>query len=219
MIAVIIGSSGLVGQSLLNQLCNHKDFTEIVVLVRKPLTIQHPKIKEIIVDFEHLDQYKQYVKGDVVFSCLGTTKAKSTDSRIYYKVDYEYPVKIAWLAAENKVPQFHIVSSIGAKEKSSNAYLKIKGETEINISVIKFQSTHIYRPSILDGHRNESRPLENLGLIMMKIINPFLLGGVRKYRSIKASDLAKAMITQSLKHLNGTFYYESDEIQRIADQV
>jgi uncharacterized protein YbjT (DUF2867 family) len=219
MVALIIGSSGLVGRHLLHQLCDCQDFTNVISLVRTPSGNNHPKVKEVIVDFEHLENYKQYIQGDVVFSCLGTTKSKSPEVRNYYKIDYEYPIKIAWMAAENKVAQFHIVSAIGAAEKSSNSYLKIKGETEINISVIKFESTHFYRPSILEGKREEKRALEQLGLLAMKVVNPFLLGSAKKYRSIEAADLAKAMIAQSLKHLDGTFYYESDQIQGIADQA
>lgn len=219
MVALIIGSTGLVGRHLLHQLCACQDFTNIVSFVRTPSGIHHPKIQEVIVDFEHLEDYKHHLQGDVVFSCLGTAKSDTAELRNYYKMDYEYPVKIAWMAAENKVSQFHIVSTIGAAEKSSNSYLKIKGETEINISVIKFDSTHFYRPSMLEGKQDEKRPLKHLGLLAMKVVNPFLLGNAKKYRSIQAEDLAKAMIAQSLKHLEGTFYYESDEIQSIADHT
>src|ERR1700748_3253233 len=118
MVAIIVGSSGLVGQTLLEQLCDNDDFTRIITLTRKASGKSHPKVKEIIVDFDDLEASKEFLKGDVVFSCLGGSKSK--DSKNYYKVDYEYPVKIAWLAAENKVPQFHIVSAMGAKEKSRN---------------------------------------------------------------------------------------------------
>lgn len=216
MIAIIVGSSGSVGQSLLEQLCHHNDFTQIITLVRKASGKSHPKVKEVIVDFDDLEASKEFVKGDVVFSCIGTSKSK--DQKNYYKVDYEYPVKVAWLAAENKVSQFHIVSAMGAKEKSGNSYLKIKGETEINISVIKFESTHFYRPSVLEGKGKDTAAMDKLGILAMKVVNPFLLGSAKKYRSIDTSDLAKAMIEQSLKHLKGTFYYESDEIQRIASE-
>lgn len=219
MKGIVIGSSGLVGQTLLLQLCQNQEFKEIVVLVRKSLDFNHPKIKQVIVDFERLDDFKDYLKGDVVFSCLGTTRAKSRTSSEYYKIDYEYPLKLAWMAADNNTDQFHIVSAIGAKEKSSNSYLRIKGETELNISVIKFKSTHFYRPSILDGKRQENRIGEKIALFVMKLMNPLLLGSLKKYRSIKASDVAKAMITQATKNMDGTFYYESDQIQEIADRA
>jgi uncharacterized protein YbjT (DUF2867 family) len=219
MVAVLIGSSGLVGQCVLQHLCESDDFTKVVLFVRRPSGKKHTKIQEIVVDFDQLEDYQQFLQGDVVFSCLGTTKSQSPDMENYHKIDYEYPVKIAWMATENKIPQFHIISAIGAKEKSSNSYLKIKGETEINISVIKFESTHFYRPSILEGKREDSRPMEKIGVMAMKVVNPFLFGGAKKYRSIEAEDVAKAMIAQSLKQLKGTFYYESDQIQQIADNV
>jgi len=218
MKGVIIGSSGLVGRELLHQLCDNPAYDAITILVRNPSGIKHPKVTEVVIDFEQLDNYRQYITGDVVFSCLGTSKSLSPDLKSYYKIDYEYPVKIAWIATENKVKQFHIISTVGAKEKSSNSYLKVKGETEINISVIKFDSTHFYRPSLLTGKRDDKRTLEQLGIAAMKVVNPFLIGGAKKYRSIAAADVAKAMMVQSLKHLEGTFYYESNKIQEIADQ-
>ncbi len=50
----------------------------------------------------------------------------------------------------------------------------------------------------------------------MKIINPLLFGSLKKYKSIKATTVARAMLNQSLKRLNGQFIYESDIIKELA---
>ncbi|MBC7401083.1 MAG: hypothetical protein H7289_14180 [Mucilaginibacter sp.] len=50
----------------------------------------------------------------------------------------------------------------------------------------------------------------------MKIISPLLIGGLKKYKAIEASDVAKAMYKQSLKNKLGVFTYTSDKIKQKA---
>jgi hypothetical protein len=47
-------------------------------------------------------------------------------------------------------------------------------------------------------------------------LNPILLGPLENYRSIKASDVAEAMMKQSIKELKGTFTYPSKQIKELA---
>jgi uncharacterized protein YbjT (DUF2867 family) len=216
-VAIIAGSSGLVGTELLHQLCASKEYSAITLLVRRPSGFIHAKVKEFIVDFDHVENFADHITGDVFFSCLGSTKAKTPDKRRYYQIDHDFPLYMAEVAAANGVQQFHLISAVGAQEKSSNFYLKMKGETERDIDKVPFHSKHFYRPSFLAGNREESRMMEKIGLGLFRLINPLLLEGLKKYRSIHVRDVAKAMIMQSLKDLTGTYYYESDRIQEIAD--
>lgn len=216
-VAVIAGSSGLVGTELLHQLCALKEYSAIRLLVRRPSGFIHAKVQEFMVDFDHIETFTEQIRGDVFFSCLGSTKAKTPDKRRYYQIDHDFPLHMAEAAITNGVQQFHLISAIGANDKSSNFYLKMKGKTEQDIDKIPFRSKHFYRPSFLAGDREESRMLEKVGLGLFKLINPLLLGRLKRYRSIPAKDVAKAMIIQSLKDLAGSHYYESDKIQEIAN--
>jgi dTDP-4-dehydrorhamnose reductase len=45
---LITGSTGMVGSELLRQAIIDNDVTSIIALSRKPLDIQHPKLKTII---------------------------------------------------------------------------------------------------------------------------------------------------------------------------
>jgi uncharacterized protein YbjT (DUF2867 family) len=216
-VAVIAGSSGLVGTELLHQLCALKEYSAIKLLVRRPSGFIHAKVQEFMVDFDHIETFAEHIRGDVFFSCLGSTKAKTPHTRRYYQIDHDFPLHMAEAAAANGVQQFHLISAIGAAAKSANFYLKMKGETEQDIDKIPFRSKHFYRPSFLTGNREESRMVEKVGLGLFKLINPLLLGGLKKYKSIHVKDVAKAMIVQSLKDLSGSHYYESDKIQEISD--
>ncbi len=214
--AIIAGASGLIGSNLLQILTNEPVYEQVLLLLRKELPIKHRKIKQLIVNFNQLAEYKSEILGDVIFCCLGSTRKKTPDLTKYRKIDHDYPVQLASIALENGISQYHLVSSIGANAASSNFYTKMKGETEADIIKVGLPSLHIYQPSALAGDRKESRPLEKFTIGLMKIFNPLLIGSLKKYRSIKAATVASAMCKQSLKNLEGLFIYPSDQIQELS---
>lgn len=213
---IIAGASGLVGSLLLRQLLHHPDFSEVLVLVRKLLPVQHKKLKQLVVDFNHLEDYEAEINAHAIFCCLGTTRKNTPDLNLYRKIDHDYPIKLAKIGVKNSIRQFHFISSIGANVNSFAFYTKLKGETERDLKVIQIQSLHIYQPSFLTGNRTEKRFGERLGMRFAKLINPFLIGKLKKYRSIAAVDVALAMLNQSLKNQTGVFTYPSDQIKQLA---
>jgi uncharacterized protein YbjT (DUF2867 family) len=216
MEAIIAGATGLIGNNLLHQLLDHPDYTKVTVIVRKEIPMQHAKLEQLVVDFDHLDNHQEHIKGDVVFCALGTTKSKTPDQEQYRKIDYQYPLDIAFIAQQNGASQYHLVSALGASEKSSIFYSRLKGEVERDLKSIPFKAIHIYRPSLLDGERKEHRSAEGIMIGLMRVLNPLLIGGLKKYRSIKIEKVASAMLKQSLKPLDGIFIYDSDEIEQLS---
>lgn len=213
---ILIGASGLIGSHLLSALIESAEISRIVLLLRKPLNITDPKVQELIVNFDQLEHFSSDIRGDFMYSCLGTTRAKTPDSNLYRKIDFEYPLKLAEIGTRNGVSQFHIVSSLGANASASNSYLKLKGELENELKKLSIPSLHIYQPSLLNGKRKESRLLEKFAIYAFKLIDPLLIGPLKQFRSIKADSLARAMLNQSLKGLRGTFIYPSIQIQELA---
>jgi uncharacterized protein YbjT (DUF2867 family) len=213
---VIAGASGLTGGHLLNMLLNAPQYNEVLILVRKELPISHKKLVQLIVDFDQLDSYQGAITGKAVFCCLGTTRSKTPDSDTYRKIEYDYPVKLAQIASANNVQQFHFMSSVGADAGSGNQYLRNKGEAENAIQQLKFNTTHIYRPSLLTGDRKEFRFAEKAAAVFMKLVDPLLMGSFKKYVSIPAATVAKAMYKQSLKPEEGVYIHPSHHIKQIA---
>lgn len=214
--AIIAGASGLIGSSLLTILLNESAYTDVTVLVRKKTGITHPKLTEIIVDFDKLDDFISEINGHALFCCIGTTKNKTPDLTEYFKIEHDYPVKLGQLAIKNNVKQYHYVSSIGADKNSTAYYTKFKGQTEYDLQQLNLPSLHIYRPSILSGERKEHRPMEKFANGLMSVINPLLVGSLKKYRSIPAKTVAMAMYKQSINSEEGIFIHSSDQIKQIA---
>ena len=132
---------------------------------------------------------------------------------MYRKIDHDYPLKLAQLAKQNGVEQYHLVSAIGANRRSANVYTRMKGETEADVEKIGMKCLHIYQPSFLVGVRNESRPRERFFVGLMKLIDPLLTGALKKYRSISAGTVARAMFNESIKEQEGVFVHASDKIK------
>lgn len=216
MEALLLGASGLVGGELLQLLIQNTDFQNIKIVVRKKLPLSSPKLEQIIGNFTTIQKHEEKFKVDVIFSCIGSTKKKTPNLKEYYTIDHDYPLLVAKIANNQGVKSFHIVSSLGANSASATFYLKMKGEIEDNLKAMGFERLCIYRPSLLTGKRKEKRTLEGTGEYIMKVINPLLLGPLKKYRSISAKTVAKAMYKQSLLSEKGVFIYPSDKIKEMA---
>ncbi|MCV9930024.1 oxidoreductase [Flavobacterium sp. LS1R49] len=196
---IVYGASGLVGSYILENLLNNTYYEQIIIVVRKDLNIQHPKLKTLIGDFNSLADVVKDIEVDEVFIALGTTQKKTPDKKEYYQIDHDYPVLAAKLAKETGAKSVFLVSAIGANPNSSVFYVKMKGETEEDIINLNFDHTYIFRPSMILGNRKENRPLEKVFKGIFKLINPLFMGGLSKYKGIEASDIAKAMINAANK--------------------
>lgn len=214
--ALVFGSTGLVGSHLLTELLDSGHYSEIIAFNRRSSPAIPENIKEVIVDFGNVESLSSYfTPSSHIYICLGTTirKAGSIDKMDF--IDRRLPLMIAELASKQGVQRVSIVSSIGANANSRNYYLRIKGEMEEGISKIPFQRTVIARPSILLGKRNEFRFGEYIGKGFTKVLNPLMLGGLRKYRGIHASTVAKAMV-KALHEGTGLTIIESEILKQIA---
>jgi len=212
--AIVLGATGLVGNECVKQLLNDPDYDLVKVLHRRKLNFAHPKMQQHLIDFSNLYKYAELFKADDLFCCLGTTMKKAGSKENFIKVDYHYPLRAAELALAQGTTNFMLVSAIGAKASSMFFYNRIKGEVEKDLKSYGFGKIGIFRPSILDGNRRESRPGESSGLIIMKLFSPFLIGGWRKFRPIKAKTVAAGMISFAKSNQTGIYIFESEDIKK-----
>ena len=214
-IAIVFGSSGLIGGHLLYKLIKNDKYSKIKLFVRKEPIIKGAKIEIIKTDFNDLENYKEHIKGDDCFFCIGTTKQNSPNKKEYQKVELEIPKKIAQIARSNSVNSFIFVSSIYANPKSSGDYVKFKGLVEEELKKLNFSNLGILRPSFLMGNRKENRTGEKIGILTFRLLSPLLLGPIKKMKPINSEKVAKAMIKIANENLRKTTF-ESDEIVEIS---
>lgn len=219
--ALLVGATGLIGSYLLEQMLNDDYYYEVVVLTRKPLNIQHIKLKAYIIDFENLEACSHLIKVDDVYCCLGSTFKKAKTKEQFYKVDFVYPTEIAKIAKFNGATHFSIVTAMGACKTSTFYYNRVKGEVEEAIEHLQFKSTHIIRPSLLLGEREEFRLAEEIGKVVAKGLEFMMIGSLRKYRPIEAKAVAVAMYQlgkEACKLQGGFRIFESPLLQAIYDE-
>ena len=196
--ALILGSTGLIGSLLLDKLLNHSSYSKVITIVRKPQQFNHPKLVEIITDFNSEIKLNEIEKIDSIFSCLGTTRKKTPDLVVYHKIEVDIPNQFAKLGNQKGLTKFHYISAVGANASSSNFYLKMKGEAEKTLENNGLKQLFLYRPSLLIGNRAEYRLTENISAKIFPLINFFPRGNLSKYKSIEAEKVAQSLLANDL---------------------
>ncbi|NJO90481.1 MAG: NAD(P)H-binding protein [Chloroflexia bacterium] len=177
--ACIFGATGLVGNYLTEQLLEDDRYATVIVFVRSDITLEHPKLKKVVGDYEQLDNYYEQLIAEEYYCCLGTTMKKAKTKEAFEYVDYQLPLKIGNLAKKNNVAKYCVVSSIGASSKNSNFYLSTKGRMEEAISSVGIEYLHFFRPSLLLGERNEKRFGESMAKLFSKLFGAIMIGGLK----------------------------------------
>ena len=209
--ALLFGSSGLIGGHLFNKLIESNDYIKIKLFVRSVSEINNPKVEIIKTDFNNLNNYKEEIKGDDCFFCIGTTKKNSPYKVEYKRIEHDMPIEIAKIAKSNSVNSFIYVSSGFANPKKSGDYLRFKGQVEEELKKLNFSTLGIMRPSFLLGNRKEKRVGEKIGIFLFKLLSPLFLGPLKKMKPIHSETVANVMIKVANENVQQSIF-ESDEI-------
>lgn len=191
--ALVFGATGFIGSHLLRDLLDNPDYEQVIAVVRKPLALHHAKLTTLIGDLATLPALKPQLVADEVFIALGTTRAHTPDEAEYYKIDHDYPVQAAEIAKANGARSVFLVTAVGANAGSSVFYVRTKGEVERDVLALNFDHTHIFRPSMILGERDEDRPRERMFVAVWNVVNPLLVGPLDRYRGLTGEEIARAI--------------------------
>ena len=214
--AIILGATGLTGSNILHKLIEDKNYETIKLFSRSKIDGLPKKVTQFIGDILDLAKFKADFTADEVYCCIGTTAKKTPDKSLYKKIDYGIPVTAAKLSKENNIATFLVVSAMGANTKSTVFYNKTKGEMERDVLKQNIKNTFILRPSLIGGERKESRLLEKIGLLVIKVIQPLFIGKLKEYKIIDAKDIAQAMINVANTKNNAEVIITSNDIKKLS---
>ncbi|WP_264537485.1 NAD(P)H-binding protein [Flavobacterium sp. N1736] len=209
MKALVIGATGATGELLVDELLADKEYESVVIFVRRPTGKSHPKLTEQIVDFSKIDNYKELIVGDVIFSCLGTTLKTAGSKENQWKIDFEIPAGFAKAAKENGVSSFVLLSSYGASAKSNVYYSQIKGKLEDQIAELHFEQYIIFRPGLL-LRPDTDRFGEKISAKILNVANA--IGLFKKFKPMPTYILAQKLAKSPKVLLKGTTIIELDKI-------
>ena len=193
-IPCVVGSTGLVGSHLISILS--KIYPKVISITRVKKNYSSPSVKNVIIDFDDINNEDIFNKNNHLYIALGTTRKKAGSDQNFIKVDYDYCMDLANKALLSGVKRVSIISSVGSNPDSNLLYPRTKGLLEKELSKLPFEHISVMKPSLILGARKETRIAEKMAKFLFTLINPFLFGGLMKYKSIYARDIAKAMVYQ-----------------------
>ena len=208
---LLAGSTGFLGNNILKELGFNKSPT--IALGRKAIPNLPEDSQELLIDFDNLDQlilpdidhvYLSLGYPLIYHNVMGLMTASL--KKDFFLVDFTYQLEIAKKAKELGAKNISLISAVAADSNSWNYYLKTKGMLEEEIIKLDFESTNIFQPGHLTGNKFR---LDILFADAVSIIlDPFLLGPLKKFRSISAKKLSLAVVKNSLKAKAGINYFD-----------
>lgn len=212
--ALVVGSTGLIGSLLLQEL---QHFSQVVAVSRKPILKLGKSILNRVVDFSNEKALKEALIGTDLFFCYGTTLKSAGSKEAFLEIEWEGSKRVLQAASDNNVQNLYLVSSMGASSEAAILYSRVKGQIEEFAKQLAFKSVTLVRPSLLLGIRNEWRLGESFAQIAIRPLNVLFLGPLLKYKAIKAELVAKRLSQYSQLPQLGVHVYENDDLFKGTD--
>ncbi|TFV94203.1 oxidoreductase [Algoriphagus kandeliae] len=217
-IAIISGTSGLIGMQLLDQLLKSAAYDFVISVGRRKLALKHPKLVQLEGDLAKIQDWNwaelinaESLGGDYRdlvlalgsksaqvsgFCSLGTTIKNAGSKERFFEIDHDLVIAFASWVKSLGGQSFHYVSAMGANSESGIFYNQVKGKTEKDLESIGFESLKIYQPSLLLGNRHEFRFGELVASIVMRPLVWLKL--FKNFRPIYDYQVAKSMVMVDL---------------------
>ena len=213
--ALIIGATGLIGTELVKLVSESDYYHKVYLLVRKKSGFESDKVKDILANFNKLEESLKSIQADDIYNCLGTTMKKAGSKEEFHKIDFSYPIEIDRIMKKKGSDTFLNVSALGAKKSSIIFYNRVKGELEEALKDTGFSSLVIFRPSLLLGERKEKRAGEDIAKKTYNVLDKVFVGPLKKYSGIKGQTVAYAMFEMAKRKPQGLTILESDKIKEV----
>lgn len=197
MKTLLIGATGATGSDLLKLLLDDDEVESVDIFVRRNTGVEHPKITVHVINFEKPEEWSHLVKGDVLFSCLGTTRKDAGSKAAQWKVDYDYQYSFAKAARQNGVECYVLVSAMNASSKSLFFYSRIKGKLDEDVTNLGFPKLLIFKPPSLI-RKESDRKMEKMGVKVIGFFNR--LGLMKSLKPMSTDALAKKMLDDVRYH-------------------
>lgn len=215
MKALLVGATGATGKDVLNLLLDDPSFQQVDIFVRKPIPLSHDKLNIHIINFDNIKEWQHLVKGDVLFSCLGTTLKAAGSKKEQWKVDFDYQYAFAKAARQHGVHTMVLVSSSMASPDSVFFYNKMKGRLEQEVKALNFSFLRIFKPPLLI-RENSDRKAEVWSSKIIRYLNS--LGLLKSQTPLPTSILAQALVQASKDKQTLSITYDSKEIWAYAEK-
>ena len=209
MKALVLGATGAVGKDLVELLLEDKEVERVDIFVRREAGFTSAKLETHVVDFDKPESWAHLLRGDVLFSCMGTTIRAAGSQEAQWRVDYTYQYEAAKAARANGVPVYVLVSSIGASSRSKVFYTRMKGALDDAVQELGFGGCYILRPPSLI-RKGSDRIGEKVSVAILKAFNA--IGLMRNLAPMPTEVVARAMLRLAKRGEKGAVIIDSQDI-------
>lgn len=213
----LVGGTGLIGSALMAEAVGRQDVRVIGVGRREAVLPPGARMEMLVGEPIDWPILIRAARAHVLVCALGTTIKVAGSQEQFRAIDHDLVRFAAEAAREAGIAHMVLVSSVGADRASKNFYLSVKGETEEALGRLGFERFDVLRPGLLRGRREAKRGVERIGQWLGPLADYLVLHGKwRRFRSIRASDMARGILGLVADKAPGHFVHEHDALLRSA---
>lgn len=216
----VAGATGLVGRALLRRLADNRRVGSLYALLRSPAASASlpAAARPLRVDYASLGGAGTAALPalDWAFCALGTTIRTAGSRTAFRAVDVDAVIAFARAAQAAGARRFGVVSALGADAGSAVFYNRCKGEMEVALRAIGFDSLVIARPSLLQGDRAALGQATRRAEQWAQRLAPLFVWAIpQRYAPIAADTVAAALIEALAQGTQRVTVLESEHLQAL----
>jgi uncharacterized protein YbjT (DUF2867 family) len=212
----LVGATGLVGSALIEAAVGRGDVRVIGVARRETPLPPGARMEMLLAEPAGWPDAIAAANASVLVCALGTTWRKAgRDEAAFRAVDHDLVLACARAAKAAGIGHMIVVSSVGANRASRHTYMRVKAEMEDAVMRVGLRRVDILRPGLLRGRRRERRPAERLAMHLSPLVDPFLMRGLRQYRSIRVDTLVQSIFALAREKAGGRFVHDRDAMHYV----
>ncbi len=219
--AIITGATGMVGRGVLLECLESDAVASVTVIGRRPVGIEHPKLKEfVLADVADLQSIAADLgQTNACFFCLGVSSFRMAEAQ-YRKLTYTLTLDFAnALATISPDVTFCYVSGAGTDAASKTMWARVKGETENALLGLPFRAAYMFRPGMIQPLKGV-KPSNTFYAAFMPVVSflfPVFRAIVPKMATTSVN-VGLAMINAAAHGYDRTLI-ESDDINTLAQRL
>jgi len=215
---VMLGATGAVGTQVARTLVAMPDVASMSLLGRRPLEgLASTKGTQHTIDVGDVASYRALLSGHRAAICtLGVGEPSKASREEFARIDKLTVLAFASACREAGVSHFELLGSVGANANSRSFYLRTKGELEAELRALGFERLSLFRPSMIRTPTNRYGVTQAIALAVWPILQPLLVGGLRRFRGIAVERLGRAIALNLRGESRGAEVLEWDRIDGLA---
>ena len=218
---VMLGTTGAVGGHVLQELKKHSKIIRMTLLGRKVIqNVKESYIQQEVINIFDSSSYKAFLPWHNTAICtLGVGQPSKISKKDFIRIDKEAVIEFAKECKNAGIRHFELLGAVSSNSNSTSFYFRTKGELVKELIALDFERLSIFQPSLIQTPTNRYGFAQAVALSVFPILNPILMGGLRKYRGIPVEQLGKAIAVNIFNNNEGFETLHWDEFNNLTKSV